>query len=378
MLPVPAISPPLGAPGRGAGWELRCPLCGNSGETLPGGLCSACGVAVAPTGIATLADRLPGPAVRVLGRLGPYLSRLAPWPTQSPWSFALFWIALGLGFHPLSSGFLALVGWGVLIDRRFPAPHGTGGPPRRIREPMPPGTPLPSGATPRPRLTWVHSPRLALTRSRADLTRLRDRRGLRVQVDLEISGIQGDALDLELRVRGPDRRYLAARLPRYRGAAGEALARHRTRRLRLDDSRFPDLWIWVPLAALGLPAGLLRAELEAEVRILCRGALLLEHRLPVDFLPVPGDLTHSPPREDGRAPGLLLGSLEEAAHPPCGVCGDPVVLEPGDPDPGAGSLRCPDCGTAHHRECRDYLGGCSRFGCPAGPSPLGEPPRPAA
>lgn len=57
------------------------------------------------------------------------------------------------------------------------------------------------------------------------------------------------------------------------------------------------------------------------------------------------------------------------ASRPCPVCRDPL--------PERGAEACPRCATAHHAECWDFAGGCTRFGCGAEPSPRAERvPRP--
>jgi hypothetical protein len=59
-----------------------------------------------------------------------------------------------------------------------------------------------------------------------------------------------------------------------------------------------------------------------------------------------------------------------------GVHLEPVVLHPGSTCPVCGqgleaAISCPGCGTPHHAECWDYLGGCAIFGC--GTRPLEGP-----
>jgi hypothetical protein len=50
-------------------------------------------------------------------------------------------------------------------------------------------------------------------------------------------------------------------------------------------------------------------------------------------------------------------SAEDAGPPTCKVCGDPIS--------GQGSPRvfCSTCRTPHHRDCWDFIGACSVFGC---------------
>jgi Prokaryotic RING finger family 1 len=51
-------------------------------------------------------------------------------------------------------------------------------------------------------------------------------------------------------------------------------------------------------------------------------------------------------------------SAEDAAGPPtCKVCGDPIA------GPGSPKVYCSTCRTPHHRDCWDFIGACSVFGC---------------
>lgn len=366
MHPLPAV-PELPArraarPSWGEGFVLVCPGCLTPIRSGPEGRCPACGeVAVAAT-LAELEDRLPVRLRPVAAYLREWLAALAEWPLASPWSAAF---ALGA----LVGGPAGPWGWllvplaalsGAVIDRTFALGRPARLPPgvflETARIPADPAKALPPGAVPRPATTGYRERGLRLVRSWWDLTRIRSRRGLAVHLEVAARGHQGRPLALELRLRGPDDRWLTASLPAYRGPDGEALASHRTAPLRHDDSHFADLWIFLPLRALALPAGLARAELTVELRLHPLGGEGLVHRLPVDFLPSPEDLLPPLPRAGDLS--LELAPALPAARPACPVCGD---------DQGPLDRRCRSCEAAHHPECWDYLGGCGRFGCPSGP-----------
>lgn len=62
-------------------------------------------------------------------------------------------------------------------------------------------------------------------------------------------------------------------------------------------------------------------------------------------------------------------SLPEDSGPPvCKVCGDPI-LNPG--------VLCTVCRTPHHRDCWEFVGSCSIYGC-TGKQSVPDPSRPAA
>ena len=50
-------------------------------------------------------------------------------------------------------------------------------------------------------------------------------------------------------------------------------------------------------------------------------------------------------------------STEDAGPPTCKVCGEPIG---GSPSP---KVYCSTCRTPHHRDCWDFIGSCSVFGC---------------
>lgn len=362
-LNLPAVRPRTlptvpGSLSRGAGWAMRCQGCGALVLTVDEGRCPECGEAQHLPSLPGWRDRLPPAVRRGWDRVRPHLTPLATWYRRSPWFFVLFWGGLLVGFSPLSASFMALAAWGVIVDGLFP-PEGSAGEPLKVlREAGKATSTLPEGASPRPVLTEIYRPRIELARSWWQINRIRQRRGISVHLDLNARGLQGVPLDMHLSFLGPDDRYLKAALPNYRGPGRRARASHRTRPLRLEDSRFPDLWIYLPLRALSLPRGLTRFEGRAEVRLESRGELLVRHLLPVDFLPLPEDLWAAPTVEPSLGLGLQLEAVTRADRAPCGVCGDAdeEVTQP-----------CPVCEALHHPECWAYLDGCSRFGCPESP-----------
>lgn len=46
---------------------------------------------------------------------------------------------------------------------------------------------------------------------------------------------------------------------------------------------------------------------------------------------------------------------EETGSPVCKVCGDPIS--------SGEAITCSVCNTPHHRDCWDYVGACSIYGC---------------
>jgi hypothetical protein len=48
-------------------------------------------------------------------------------------------------------------------------------------------------------------------------------------------------------------------------------------------------------------------------------------------------------------------SVEDAGPPLCKVCGDPIS--------GTPKVFCSTCRTPHHRDCWEFIGSCSVFGC---------------
>ena len=48
-------------------------------------------------------------------------------------------------------------------------------------------------------------------------------------------------------------------------------------------------------------------------------------------------------------------SAEDSGPPTCKVCGDPISESP--------KVFCSTCRTPHHRDCWEFIGACSVFGC---------------
>jgi hypothetical protein len=46
--------------------------------------------------------------------------------------------------------------------------------------------------------------------------------------------------------------------------------------------------------------------------------------------------------------------VEDAGPPICKVCGEPIQTP---------SVLCASCRTPHHRDCWEFIGACSIFGC---------------
>lgn len=345
----------------GQGFQVHCPDCEARVTSDPGGLCPQCGLDLSLPSLPSRRDRLPPRLRQVAETLEPGFDRLAEWFRQSPWLFVFFWS--GLLWGASTGSFLLLLSWGYMVDRLFPPRLADPEPVRRLRLPSPPDAPLPEGATPRPRLTDLFSTRAELVASWWQVNQIRRRRGVSVHLDVRVLGFQGHRLELELRFLGPDGRFLRTPLSAYRGPRGEALAQHRTRPLRHDDSRFQDLWIYLPLRALGLPRGLVRLEATAEIRLVAGRTPLLTHLLPVDLIPMEEDLWEARGGSLSPGEGLLLESVHEASDLSCGVCADPIEEEP---------VCCPVCQAPHHPECWAYLDGCSRFGCPESPARRGS------
>ena len=97
--------------------------------------------------------------------------------------------------------------------------------------------------------------------------------------------------------------------------------------------------------------------------------------LPIHFFPQPEDFPEALPPAAAAQPAspeemqllpspgedLSVAALDHGAA--CGVCGDPL----------AGDLvRCDLCDTPHHRECWEYIGGCTTFACEGRPEDVPE------
>lgn len=349
LVPVPqarAIWPARrGAPrdrAAGEGWVARCPRCAAEGPTGPGGGCRSCAAALVPAmSVLPEPQRRPGlPSVfqRDL------LELLPPW-------VAVPVVVLGRSVLVL---FFLLVFWPVGVALLFTAV-------RDARTFL-----FPEAA---PEGTHHHSPQFRLENAWVDTSRLRGRRGLVIQYAVQTHGLIHKRLELAVRVRGPDGRYLPGLLRRYRGDYGEVLVRHATKPLKSQSARFPRLWVFLPLRALPIPAAVQRMTVTVEAAFACQGKLLAESHLPYAFVPAADDRTPlgeeaaATDLDDAPAPAdaiVLIDGGGPAEAISCGVCGDALAGEP--------VVRCALCESASHSECWEYMQGCSTYACEGRPA----------
>ena len=336
---------------RGSYWNVRCASCGTEGPTQAKGTCRGCGATLVPALPEVRTPprgRLPGTSIlsvdllellpafvsiplRLIGRLCFILFFLvAFWP-----------IGLVLLFTNLRDGF------GIFGDEK-----------------------LPEGV-------HNHVPQqLKVERAWVDVSRLRGRRGLVVQYSLQTHGLIHKRLELAVRVRGPDGRYLPALLRNYRGDRGEVLVRHATKPLKSQSSRFNRMWVFLPLRAIPVPAPVHRMSVVLEAAFACEGRLLSESHHPYTFVPTADDRsdlllaattgaataapTTTPDHPEDEDAIVVLASNGPAEDTTCGVCGDSLAGEP--------VARCNLCDSASHKECWEYMQGCSTYACEGRPA----------
>ena len=347
-----SYSPPVSRAGRG--WMLTCSSCGRDVETGPGVVCSHCGfpaveqlpVVVEPGRPTPLALRRPLllPFCLLLA-LGPALPLTAMMASESLLAALIMFPILYLLLFPVTVPFTFLARW--LYRRVHPV--------------------VENGA----RLFDLN---VHVTRVWVDLTKLRGRRGLVLNVSLRAAYLQGRRLEVVVRLRGPDGRYLRSDLRNYRGELGEVRARFSTQPVQNMVAVFERIWMFLPVRALGLPPGTREVHLTAEVLVGCDGVVQAEVDHPVFFRPLPEDFPHllgdgaSPrpeaPGADDLDPGavefLVVGVDAAADARQCGVCGDPLAA-------AGPTVACSLCESPHHQECWEYLGGCSTYACEGRP-----------
>ncbi len=203
-----------------------------------------------------------------------------------------------------------------------------------------------------------------------DISKLRGRRGLVLNFQIQAAYLVGKTLEVVVRFRGPDGFYVRGDLRNYRGPAGEALVRFSSKPLKNTVAVFERLWMFLPIRALNLPPGTTEVDLEAEVLVGAENIVHTEYDLPIRFRPMPEDFPHLLAAPEGASEsGLELEegdlsfvgattSASEATH--CGVCGDTLT--------GQVIVHCSLCEGGHHSECWDYLGGCSTYACEGRPA----------
>lgn len=200
--------------------------------------------------------------------------------------------------------------------------------------------------------------KLTIEKAWVDLTRHAGRRGLVIQYQVATSGLIHKQVEVAVRLRDPSGRYLPTVLRRYRGDHNEVLLRHITRPLTSQGSRFPRLWLFLPVRALPIPTGARRVTLTVEAVFFVDRQVLAENVVPFTFVPTADDFNLELPAQPTSPDEVLLledegpGGEQEIT---CGVCGDSLT--------GFPTVRCNLCETVAHRDCWEYLGGCSTYAC---------------
>lgn len=339
-LPVPA------APG--AGWEMVCPTCNQGGVTRAGGRCPHCGDATMETLPALVgADSLPGvlDSKLVWGLVCFLVATLPVSPfvlfSGDPLWGLLFAPVFYVMMYPISLPFFFLAR--SMWRKRIPK--------------------LVDG-------NRTFTDLVPVEKAWYEITKLRGRRGLVVHLAFRVSYLQGKQVEVTVRFRGPQGFYIPATLRNYRGDLGELRVRYISKPVKNRLASFPNVWLFLPIRAMGLPPGTSHVRLTAEILLSCEGTVHTERDLPIDFKPFPEDFPHALPpgraafvdplledRDDGAIEILeARGVPREDAH--CGVCGDPF---------GADVVRCSLCETPHHAECWSYMGGCTTYACEGRP-----------
>lgn len=306
----------------GPGWQVCCPSCRGTSELRDAARCPHCDCLLTPP-----LPRVDAPPMHQRQRHLPMRSGVeADWTKK-----ALAGLVVLMIFGPVGLLFFYLVTQGSKSSA-----------PLRSQTPG----------------TYPYTNQLRIERAWVDLTRLAGRRGLVVQYTLGTFGLVRRRLEVAVRVLGPDGSHLPSTLRRYRGDRGEILLRHQTPPLQSQSSRFPRLWLFLPTRALPLPPGTTRAPLTFEAVFSVDGKVVCENLCEFQFVPTADDFSLELPESPVEADDVVLvqtGPVEADPETTCGVCGDSLAGEP--------IVRCSLCDTQSHRECWEYLGGCSTYAC---------------
>jgi len=189
------------------------------------------------------------------------------------------------------------------------------------------------------------------------LIELRGHRALAFHVTFSTRLLRpGDQVRAEIRLRWQGSPPLRARLPHYRGAHGEAVARELAAPVGDQDDLQQTVGLLLPLRAVELPeVGVQPLPLDAVVTL----------RLGEERADFPTEIEFLPRSSDYAAPEVVqepedigeLAPVVSSPNPRCPVCGD-LFEEP--------PWRCHLCETPHHRECWEWSGRCSTFACAGG------------
>ena len=193
---------------------------------------------------------------------------------------------------------------------------------------------------------------LEVIHSRAEEVTLRKRPGCAIFVQLKISSpIAGRTMQLLVEFKDERGLLHQSSLRAYRGEFGEVLARKEVQLPKPRDDRYPyaEAGAFVPLRAFVLQPGQRDLRIKPIITYKIKSHIIDTTVLPYEVFDTKALASLSA--------DAVIAKIELAAAI-CQICGYPMNDD---------AVVCQTCETPHHKECWEYIGGCSTYGCEGRP-----------
>ena len=193
---------------------------------------------------------------------------------------------------------------------------------------------------------------LDVIHSRAEEVTLRKRPGCAIFVQLKISPpLAGRTMQLLVEFKDERGLLHQSSLRAYRGEFGEVLARKEIQLPKAGGDKYPyvEAGAFVPLRAFVLQ------ENQRDLRIKPIITYKIKNHI-IDTTVLPYEVFDTKALAALSA-DVVMAKVELAAAI-CQICGYPMNDE---------AVVCQTCETPHHKECWEYIGGCSTYGCEGRP-----------
>ena len=204
---------------------------------------------------------------------------------------------------------------------------------------------------------------MSVIHSRAEEVTLRKRPGCAIFLQLKISHpLAGRKMELLVEFKDENGHLHKSSLRAYRGDFDEVLVRKEVQLPKVGSKSYPyvEAGVFVPLRAFTLRENQRDLRMQPVVTYKVEWHILEKTVLPYEVFDT---RTIAALQSETASDGDLVISTveigEKGEELVCQICGYPMTED---------LVTCSTCDTPHHKECWEYIGGCSTYGCEGRPA----------